>query len=94
MGWMNFKRFVVRNTWLFLIYFLILLHGRVKLCAPPTSTSVGHKSTEFYREGFVISLSLEDGSTGYGEVRLKFLWEGMTFDLLQYEISISCEYQL
>ncbi|KAL3510951.1 hypothetical protein ACH5RR_030352 [Cinchona calisaya] len=41
---------------------------RVKLCAPPTSTTVGNKSTTFYREGFVLSLSLEDGSTGYGEV--------------------------
>ncbi|XP_071926454.1 protein PHYLLO, chloroplastic isoform X3 [Coffea arabica] len=41
---------------------------RVNLCAPPTSTSGSNESTTFYREGFVLSLSLEDGSTGYGEV--------------------------
>lgn len=41
---------------------------RIKLCAPPTSASVNYGSEMFYREGFVLSLTLEDGSTGYGEV--------------------------
>ncbi|XP_016572692.2 protein PHYLLO, chloroplastic isoform X3 [Capsicum annuum] len=40
---------------------------RIQLSSPPTSTSACHIST-YHREGFVISLYLEDGSTGYGEV--------------------------
>ncbi|KAM6548265.1 hypothetical protein CsatB_019941 [Cannabis sativa] len=41
---------------------------RIPLCAPPTMSTVDHSSTSFYREGFIISLSLEDGSVGFGEV--------------------------
>ncbi|KAI4357933.1 hypothetical protein L6164_001848 [Bauhinia variegata] len=41
---------------------------RIALCAPPTSTSIGHDHNEFYREGFILSLFLEDGSSGFGEV--------------------------
>ncbi|KAG9133231.1 hypothetical protein Leryth_022093 [Lithospermum erythrorhizon] len=41
---------------------------RFQLCAPPTTTSVSNRSTSFYREGFIIMLTLEDGSTGLGEV--------------------------
>ncbi|KAL2234920.1 UNVERIFIED_CONTAM: Protein PHYLLO, chloroplastic [Sesamum indicum] len=40
---------------------------RVQLNAPPTSASRSSNTTS-YREGFVIRLSLEDGSTGFGEV--------------------------
>lgn len=49
-------------TWLF-----ILFYGRIQLSSPPTSSSASHRST-YYREGFIISLYLEDGNTGYGEV--------------------------
>ncbi|KAG8366507.1 hypothetical protein BUALT_Bualt17G0087200 [Buddleja alternifolia] len=41
---------------------------RVQLNAPPTSASRSSINTISYREGFVISLSLEDGSIGFGEV--------------------------
>lgn len=41
---------------------------RIQLCAPPTSCSVDHHQNEFHREGYILSVSLEDGSVGYGEV--------------------------
>ncbi|XP_073287012.1 protein PHYLLO, chloroplastic isoform X2 [Primulina huaijiensis] len=41
---------------------------RVQLNAPPTSASRGSDTATSYRDGFVVSLTLEDGSTGYGEV--------------------------
>ncbi|KAB2090361.1 hypothetical protein ES319_A03G118500v1 [Gossypium barbadense] len=41
---------------------------RIQLCAPPTSSALYHDRTVFYREGFILSLTLEDGSIGYGEV--------------------------
>ncbi|KAM7464415.1 hypothetical protein LguiA_032536 [Lonicera macranthoides] len=41
---------------------------RVQLCAPPTSATNNYKLTTYYREGFVLTLSLEDGSVGFGEV--------------------------
>ena len=49
--------------------------GRILLYAPPTSTSVQDDLRSCYREGFIVTLSLEDGSMGFGEVRcyLKFV---------------------
>lgn len=41
---------------------------RIKLYAPPTSTSATYDSLSCYREGFIIALFLEDGSVGFGEV--------------------------
>ncbi|KAI7998104.1 hypothetical protein LOK49_LG10G00524 [Camellia lanceoleosa] len=41
---------------------------RIQLCAPPTSTSVYYDPMSCYREGFIVVLSLEDGSVGFGEV--------------------------
>ncbi|PON74619.1 Menaquinone biosynthesis protein MenD [Parasponia andersonii] len=41
---------------------------RVPLCAPPTVTTFVYNNTSFYRDGFILSLSLEDGSVGFGEV--------------------------
>ncbi|KAL8518400.1 hypothetical protein ACS0TY_009692 [Phlomoides rotata] len=41
---------------------------RVQLNAPPTSSSRNSENTPSYREGFIIRLSFEDGSTGFGEV--------------------------
>ncbi|CAI8583567.1 unnamed protein product [Vicia faba] len=41
---------------------------RFALSAPSTSASVGDSCKEFYREGFILSLILEDGSVGFGEV--------------------------
>ncbi|XP_022776671.1 protein PHYLLO, chloroplastic isoform X13 [Durio zibethinus] len=41
---------------------------RISLCAPPTSSMFDHGCTRFYREGFILSLTLEDGHIGYGEV--------------------------
>ncbi|KAG9448639.1 hypothetical protein H6P81_008604 [Aristolochia fimbriata] len=40
----------------------------IQLCAPLTSATVSNTSEGIYKEGFVISLSLEDGSIGCGEV--------------------------
>ncbi|KAM0047794.1 putative 2-succinyl-5-enolpyruvyl-6-hydroxy-3-cyclohexene-1-carboxylic-acid synthase [Helianthus debilis subsp. tardiflorus] len=41
---------------------------RIQLSAPLTTTPVGNLQSEHYREGFVLTLYLEDGSTGIGEV--------------------------
>ncbi|KAI9169285.1 hypothetical protein LWI28_010195 [Acer negundo] len=41
---------------------------RIQLCAPPTSSFVSDGQSKFHREGFILSLYLEDGSVGYGEV--------------------------
>ncbi|XAR65339.1 2-succinyl-5-enolpyruvyl-6-hydroxy-3-cyclohexene-1-carboxylic-acid synthase [Bertholletia excelsa] len=41
---------------------------RIQLRCPPTSTSVCDDSMNYYREGFLIALSLKDGSVGFGEV--------------------------
>lgn len=62
--------------------YLKLFFTRIKLCAPPTSTSANYGSEMFYREGFVLSLSLEDGSTGYGEVRQNVYLETISSILL------------
>ncbi|KAM0961461.1 hypothetical protein ACFX2J_020652 [Malus domestica] len=40
----------------------------IPLCAPPTMVSVDENETSFYREGFILTLYLEDGSIGFGEV--------------------------
>ncbi|GAY61268.1 hypothetical protein CUMW_208620, partial [Citrus unshiu] len=41
---------------------------RIQLCALPTSSYIDHNRSRFCREGFILSLYLEDGSVGYGEV--------------------------
>ncbi|XP_057963060.1 protein PHYLLO, chloroplastic isoform X2 [Malania oleifera] len=41
---------------------------RILLSAPPTSISINNDPTKFYREGFILTLSLEDGGVGFGEV--------------------------
>ncbi|KAH7688939.1 isochorismate synthase / 2-succinyl-5-enolpyruvyl-6-hydroxy-3-cyclohexene-1-carboxylate synthase / 2-succinyl-6-hydroxy-2,4-cyclohexadiene-1-carboxylate synthase / O-succinylbenzoate synthase protein [Dioscorea alata] len=41
---------------------------RIKLCAPPTSSLVNDSSSSFNREGLILSLELDDGSLGFGEV--------------------------
>ncbi|KAJ7943266.1 protein PHYLLO, chloroplastic [Quillaja saponaria] len=41
---------------------------RIALCAPPTTVTVDHNRTEFYREGYILSLFLEEGAVGFGEV--------------------------
>ncbi|KAI3744252.1 hypothetical protein L1987_57329 [Smallanthus sonchifolius] len=41
---------------------------RIQLCAPLTTTPAGNHHSKHYREGFVLTLHLEDGSTGIGEV--------------------------
>ncbi|RZC18453.1 Protein PHYLLO, chloroplastic, partial [Glycine soja] len=46
---------------------------RIALEAPPTSTFVSDSCKEFYREGFILSLVLEEGSVGYGEVGISFM---------------------
>jgi len=46
--------------------------GRIALEAPPTSAFVSN-SKELYKEGFILSLELEDGSVGYGEVGIDLM---------------------
>uniref|UniRef100_A0A2P2MWF1 Mandelate racemase/muconate lactonizing enzyme C-terminal domain-containing protein n=1 Tax=Rhizophora mucronata TaxID=61149 RepID=A0A2P2MWF1_RHIMU len=41
---------------------------RIQLCAPSTSSPINHTGDNLYREGYILSISLEDGSVGYGEV--------------------------
>ncbi|XP_048503546.1 protein PHYLLO, chloroplastic isoform X4 [Beta vulgaris subsp. vulgaris] len=40
----------------------------VNLAAPPTSVSRDVSPSNFVREGFVLALTLDDGSTGFGEI--------------------------
>lgn len=53
---------------------MVYILYRIPLCAPPTMTMADPNSTAFHREGFILSLSLEDGCEGFGEVstRLKY----------------------
>ncbi|XP_058112414.1 protein PHYLLO, chloroplastic isoform X2 [Magnolia sinica] len=41
---------------------------RIQLCAPLTSTPRNSGCDSFYRDGFILTLSLEDGSVGFGEI--------------------------
>ncbi|XP_059655618.1 protein PHYLLO, chloroplastic isoform X4 [Cornus florida] len=56
---------------------------RIQLCAPPTSTSVNCDSTGFYKEGFIITLILEDGNVGFGEVAPLEIQKETLFDVEQ-----------
>ncbi|KAL6350620.1 hypothetical protein AAG906_022330 [Vitis piasezkii] len=47
--------------------------SKIPLCAPPTSASVNYKTTTFYRDGFILILSLEGGHVGFGERSNRFL---------------------
>ncbi|OVA12536.1 Thiamine pyrophosphate enzyme [Macleaya cordata] len=49
-------------------HFSNLISVRIQLSAPPTSTPLGDKPARFYREGFILSLYLNDGNVGFGEV--------------------------
>ncbi|KAE9597953.1 putative 2-succinyl-5-enolpyruvyl-6-hydroxy-3-cyclohexene-1-carboxylic-acid synthase [Lupinus albus] len=44
------------------------LKYRIALSAPPTSASDYDNQKELYREGFILSIILADGSVGFGEV--------------------------
>jgi hypothetical protein len=48
--------------------------GRFALSAPSTSASVVDNCKEFYREGFILSLILDDGTVGFGEVSIRLLY--------------------
>lgn len=50
------------------VYLQNFLCDRIPLRAPSTMTTVDQDSSKFYREGFILSLYLEDGSVGLGEV--------------------------
>ncbi|KAL8268839.1 hypothetical protein R6Q59_002637 [Mikania micrantha] len=41
---------------------------RIQLNAPLTTTPIGNHHSKHYREGFVLTMHLEDGNTGIGEV--------------------------
>ncbi|PKA52996.1 Protein PHYLLO, chloroplastic [Apostasia shenzhenica] len=41
---------------------------RIQLSAPPTTAPTNHGGKDFYREGFVIAISLDDNNVGYGEI--------------------------
>lgn len=43
------------------------LYG-VNLTSPPTSVSVDGKPLKYVRQGFILALTLDDGSTGFGEI--------------------------
>ncbi|XP_056697055.1 protein PHYLLO, chloroplastic isoform X3 [Spinacia oleracea] len=43
------------------------LYG-VSLAAPPTSVSVARDPSNFVRQGFILAFTLDDGSTGLGEI--------------------------
>ncbi|XP_026381047.1 protein PHYLLO, chloroplastic-like isoform X1 [Papaver somniferum] len=55
-------------------FFLCRIHQmdyslyRIQLSAPPTSTPLSDKASVFHREGFLISLYLDDGTAGFGEI--------------------------
>ncbi|KAJ0986775.1 hypothetical protein J5N97_005131 [Dioscorea zingiberensis] len=41
---------------------------RIELCSPPTSSLWNDYSSSFHREGLLLSIELDDGSLGFGEV--------------------------
>ncbi|KAG0463335.1 hypothetical protein HPP92_019404 [Vanilla planifolia] len=41
---------------------------RIQLCAPPTSTLIKHDKEDFFHEGFVLTITLDDKVIGYGEI--------------------------
>ncbi|KAH9607030.1 hypothetical protein KSS87_013805 [Heliosperma pusillum] len=43
------------------------LYG-IHLSSPPTTVSVKSGLTSFLRQGFILAMTLDDGSTGYGEI--------------------------
>uniref|UniRef100_A0A803L7K1 Mandelate racemase/muconate lactonizing enzyme C-terminal domain-containing protein n=1 Tax=Chenopodium quinoa TaxID=63459 RepID=A0A803L7K1_CHEQI len=43
------------------------LYG-VSLAAPPTSVSADRTPSNYVRQGFILALTLDDGSTGFGEI--------------------------
>ena len=73
---------VTREVWLTKSLSPLSLGDRIPLCAPPTTScnSIDQVNRSFFREGFVLSLFLEDGSLGLGEV-------SFTSDLLYKQLS-------
>lgn len=41
---------------------------RIQLCAPLTSSEPRNDRDKFYREGFILNITLDDNSSGFGEV--------------------------
>ncbi|XP_021745253.1 uncharacterized protein LOC110711159 isoform X2 [Chenopodium quinoa] len=41
---------------------------RISLAAPPTSVAVDRIPSDYVRQGFILALTLNDGSNGFGEV--------------------------
>ena len=66
----NFKSFVALSDIVFLIIdsLLNLCCLRINLTVPPTSASGCSRETDFLRQGFILELTLDDGSIGLGEV--------------------------
>lgn len=60
---------------------------RIQLSAPPTSTAVSSDCNGFYKEGFILTISLEDGSVGFGEVAPMEIHKE---DLLDVEEQLRC----
>lgn len=48
--------------------FKFWFYNRVQLSSPPTSASMINDGHRLYKEGFVLTLTLVDGTRGYGEV--------------------------
>jgi len=66
----NFISFVALSDIVFLIADLLLNLGclRINLTAPTTSASGCSRETDLLRQGFILELTLDDGSIGLGEV--------------------------
>ncbi|XP_073113105.1 protein PHYLLO, chloroplastic isoform X4 [Elaeis guineensis] len=41
---------------------------RIQLCAPLSSSPLRNEKNKFYREGFILNITLDDNSSGFGEV--------------------------
>jgi hypothetical protein len=71
------------------VYLQNFVCDRIPLCAPSTMTTVDQDGSKFYREGFILSLYLEDGSVGLGEVSSRrFLLSTSTIFTLNEDITL------
>ncbi|XP_065630958.1 protein PHYLLO, chloroplastic isoform X4 [Quercus suber] len=63
---------------------------RIPLCTPPTLNLVDHECTKLYREGYILSLYLEDGSVGLGEVKLWKVFFFFPLHPLIFSVNLLC----
>ncbi|KAG1327479.1 hypothetical protein COCNU_01G014130 [Cocos nucifera] len=54
---------------------------KIQLCAPLSSSQLRNDRNKFYREGFILNITLDDDSSGFGELGSSWnqeIWDGFT----------------